>query len=223
MSSSKLYRMSGLVLILGALLMSVSSWFRFTGQDLTTGVQPFFATSWFITFIGALFVLLGLPAMYVYQSRRAGKLGLLGFVMTFLGIAILEVGSAVLDGFVRPLLAASPAPATQLLAQPGNLEAHMGTGFTIAFTAGFIGLNLGLILYGIAMLRARVYPQWAAVMMIVGAPAIFLLGSLPLVGAKPEVLIFLGLAWCGYVLWTRKSTTEVKPYEAHGGSIVFSR
>ncbi|MEW5870622.1 MAG: hypothetical protein AB1894_15220 [Chloroflexota bacterium] len=200
MSSSNLYRMSGLALILGALIMSVSSWFRFTGQDLATGVHPFLATSWFITFVGGLFVLLGLPGTYVYQSHKAGKLGLIGFVMTFLGIAILEVGSAVLDGFVRPLLAANPEPAIQLLAQHGNLEAQMGAGFSIAFLVGFIGLNLGLIIYGIAMLRARVYPRWAAVMMIVGVPAIFLLGSIPLIGAKPEVLIFAGLAWCGFVL-----------------------
>jgi hypothetical protein len=200
MSSSNLYRMGGFALILGTLLMSVSSWFRFTGQDLATGVQPFFATSWFITFVGALFVLLGLPAMYVYQSHKAGKLGLIGFVMTFLGIAILEVGSAVLDGFVRPWLAANPVPSIQLLAQPGNLEAQMGAGFSTAFLVGFLGLNLGLIIYGIAMLRARVFPRWAAVMMIIGVPALFLLGSIPLVGAKPEVLIFSGLAWCGLVL-----------------------
>jgi hypothetical protein len=181
MSSSNLNRMGGLALILGALLMSVSSWFRFSGQDLATGVQPFFATSWLITFVGGLFLLLGLPAMYVHQSHKAGKLGLIGFVMTFLGIAILEVGSAVLDGSGIP-------------------QAQVGAGFSNVFLVGFIALNLGLIIYGIAMLRARVYPRWAAALMIVGVPAIFLLGSIPLVGAKPEVLIFLGLAWCGLVL-----------------------
>lgn len=180
MSSSSLYRMGGLALILGALLMSASSWFRPSGDSIW----------WLITFIGALFLLLGLPAMYAHQSRQAGRLGLIGFVLTFLGLATVEVGTAVL---------------------PESLYAQIGTAFTIVFAIGFIMLNLGLIVYGIATLRARVFPRWAAVLLIVGVPAIFLGNLSPLIGAKPEVLIFLGLAWCGAVLWSGKGATVKQP------------
>ena len=209
MSSSNLYRWSGLALIVGALLMSVGSAIRLDGLNLANVVQPIFATSWLLAFVGGLFVLLGLPAMYAYQSRQAGKLGLIGFVLTFLGLATVEVGSAVLDGSVRPWLAGNPATQA-LVAQP--LEAQMWAGFTTVFTIGFLMLNLGLIVYGIAMLRARVFPRWAALLIIVGVPAIFILGSLsPLIGAKPEVLIFLGFAWCGVVLWSGKGATVTQP------------
>lgn len=172
MSSSNLYRLSGLALILGSLIMSVSSGFR-TASDGGGSVW------WLLTMIGGVFTLLGLPAAYAHQAHRAGKLGLVGFILTFVGIATLEVGSAVLT---------TPQ------------WAQIGTGFTIVFAAGMIGLNIGLILFGIATFRARVYPRWAGLMMIVGVPAIYILGSLPGVNAKPEVIIFLGLAWCGWVL-----------------------
>lgn len=183
MSASNLNRMGGLALILGALLMSVSSSFRPSGGQGGS-------TWWLITFVGALFLLLGLPAMYAHQARQAGKLGLIGFVMTFLGCAALEVGSAVL---------------------PESQWAQIGTGFTIAFALGMVGFNLGLIVYGIATLRARVFPRWAALLIIVGVPAIFLGNLSPLIGAKPEVLIFLGLAWCGAVLWSGKGATVKQP------------
>lgn len=181
MSASSLYRMGGLALILGALLMSASSWFRQGQSDRTW---------WLITFAGAQFLLLGLPAMYARQSRQAGKPGLIGFVLTFLGLATVEVGTAVL---------------------PESQYAQVGTAFTIVFTIGFIMLNLGLIVYGIATLRARVYPRWAAALMIIGVPAIFLANLSPLIGAKPEVLIFLGFAWCGAVLWSGKAVTVRQP------------
>lgn len=62
------------------------------------------------------------------------------------------------------------------------------------------------------MLRARVFSRWAALMIIVGVPAIFLLSGVPVIGDKFAILVFLGLAWCGYAMWVNRndSTTPEK-------------
>ena len=208
MSTSRIYRLGGLSLLVGALIMIVGVWVRLNGSDLAAIVQPIYSTSWLLNLIGGLFLLLGLTAMYAYQSRQAGTLGLIGFVLAFLGLAALEVGTSAIDGGVRPLLAVNPA--TQSLAQTGSSLSQGGPGFDIVFLIGFVAIILGEILYGIATLRARVFPRWAAVLIIVGVPAIFLGGLLPVVGNKPEALTLLGLAWCGYFLLANKGVPAAK-------------
>ncbi len=61
------------------------------------------------------------------------------------------------------------------------------------FAPGFV---LGWVLFGVATLRARVYPRASAMLLIAGA--LILLLPLPLGG-----IVFAGaLAWMGYVLFT---------------------
>lgn len=207
MSASSIFRISGLALIIGALLASVGYWLRPYVQDISAYSLPVYVPSALLRFSGALLILIGLPGMYAYQSSRAGKFGLFSYALTFLGLATLEIGTAAITAFVVPFLAADPATQS-LVIPPGNFETQLGVGYMIVFLSGMIAFNLGLILYGIAMLRARVFPRWAALMIIVGVPAIFLLSSLPIIGDKFAILVFLGLAWCGYAMWANRGESK---------------
>ncbi len=210
MATPSIFRMSGLALIVGALLASVGYWLRPYVQDISAYSLPVYVPSGLLRFSGALLVLIGLPGMYAYQSSRAGRFGLVSFILTFLGIAILEISTGPLYGFVPPLLASNSATQS-LVAEPGVLETQLGTGYAVVFISGLLAANLGMILYGISILRARVFPRWAAILMIVGVPATFVLSSLPAIGDKPITLVFIGLAWCGYVIWANKGESIAKP------------
>jgi hypothetical protein len=59
--------------------------------------------------VSNVLVLLGLPALYVSESQRMGRLGLTGFLMAFKGITLLAISS--MFGFFAPVLAAE-APET---------------------------------------------------------------------------------------------------------------
>ena len=134
-----------------------------------------------IALIGLAFVLLGgLVAVYVYQSEEAGFLGVVGFVVAFLGTALI-VGANWAQVFVAPLLAAN-APQIFELGPPGSV------------LVTFITLGVGWLLFGIATLRAGVFPRWAAILLTVGAVLSFF--PVPLSG----IVLSAAVIWLGLIL-----------------------
>ena len=77
--------------------------------------------------------------------------------------------------------------------------------------------GIGLILFGVATLRAGVLPRGAAVLLMLGAASIIvssLVVEIPFVG----LLSGLGLAWMGYAVWSRPpaSAAPLAPVAASG-------
>ena len=70
------------------------------------------------------------------------------------------------------------------------------------------GVALGLVLYGVATLLARVLPIWAGVGLIVALPLRFALFVI-----DPFGLTLFGLWWVvlGYVLWSRRGAVVEQP------------
>ena len=102
--------------------------------------------------------MLGLVGLYSSQSEPAGFLGLLGFLVAFLGTALVS-GALWFELFITPSLAVEA---------PDLAEAELGlAGFAIPFLL----VVVGWVLFGAATLRARVYPRLAAALLIVGAVA----------------------------------------------------
>ena len=209
MSTNTLYRLSGAALFLGALLAALGYLLKpVVGHDLSLYFNPLYQPSSVMTFVGASLMLLGLPGMYAYQASSAGKLGLVSFIIAYLGLIVLEVGMGLLYAFVPPLLASHPAAAF-LINQPkgGGFEGQLGPAFLVFFLIGLLGSNLGGLLFGVATLRAGVYPRWAAVLIFGGVIAGFLLSLLnsPLIGDRPIILMLAGFAGCGITLRTLNS------------------
>lgn len=155
-----------------------------------------------VAFIAGLFGLIGL---YVRQIERAGWIGLLGFVVTFVG-TVFGVGVVVPDAFVFPLLARSAAT-SWLLAVPGPFIPGGDLGRFMVISA--VALILGNTLFCVAGLRARVLPGWAWLSLLVGVPLLTVgplaANSLGLVGAT---LVMLGNIWLGYALWRNPSAYD---------------
>src|SRR5436305_12202811 len=111
MSSTQLFRLSGMVLLLGALVSVIAGVLTlFLDSSLSaspTIIQsPLWSTFWSLAFVGIVLILLGLPSLYLRQSRgRGGVLGLIGVFFVALGSFL---GMATIAYFVSilPLLAA---------------------------------------------------------------------------------------------------------------------
>jgi hypothetical protein len=135
----------------------------------------------------ALFALVGLPGFYARQAGRAGILGLAGFVMTFFGLMFADVVSTAEYAFVLPQAAATEEGRALISAGwPDSLPVMMSLPVTL----------IGVLLFGIGIVRANVLPRWVGWIFVsiipVGIPLGFLhLGPLP---------IFLGFAAGGYIL-----------------------
>jgi len=206
MSKDTLYRLSRGTLFFGALLSAVGYLLKpVVGHDISFYFNPLYLPSSLLTFIGAVFMLMGLPGMYAHQAGQAGKLGMAGFTVAFVGLMILEVGTGLLYAFIPPLLASNPV--TQfLVSQPkgGGFEGQMGAAFLVFFLVGLLGSNIGGLLYGIANYRARVFPRGASILIFGGMVIGFLLSIVnnPVIGDRPIILMLAGFAWCGILLWT---------------------
>ena len=119
---------------------------------------------------GMLLFVLGLPAWYAVQAHRAGRLGAVAFVMMFVGLAGLEVGTGALYGYVAPALYARPGNAD--LAKLGALDT-ISAGFAGYSLAVMLLETLGLLLFGVAMIRAKVFPRWIGWVVALSTVAIF--------------------------------------------------
>src|SRR5215213_9531002 len=107
MSTSDLFRMGGLaavgagVLTIIGELVGLSVYF----EDMAVAATTFsYALTFWLYMLGSVLLLGGLVAVYVYQSEEAGFLGVVGFVVAFLGTALI-VGANWAQVFIGPLLA----------------------------------------------------------------------------------------------------------------------
>jgi len=147
---------------------------------------------YFLYLLSTALVLLGLVGLYTSQSRAVGNLGLVGFLVAFLGTVML-VGGLWFELFVTPNLAAQA---------PVLVEADLGSlGFTLTFFLGAVGW----VLFGVATLRANVYPRWAAVLLIVGGVIFFL--PVPLRG----IIFSVSVAYLGFMLFTGQVRSDEQP------------
>ena len=215
MSSTTLYRVSGLALLLGALLEIIVAIVRMlllpndNPQQAVSMAQQYVSLAWLIVallnFLSSLLIVGGLPGICIRQRARAGWLGLVGFVLTLVS-AILFVGIDVIDVLVLPYLAAT---APHLLAPPASYAAYL--------LVAIVLVNVGIVLLGLATMRAGVFPRWAGLFLIVAAvinlalfsPLPTIIGSI--VGKIAGVLFALGLAWMGSTLLADREAKLVQP------------
>ena len=194
MSSSDLIRWAGLAAILAGVLLVVGDLLDLAigfsdepfSEVATTGTHAL--QSW-IRLIGAVLLLIGLVGLYARQSEAAGPLGLAGYLVAFLGTALVM-------GFFWAILFLTPTLAVEA---PVLLDEGPPPGFFLTL----ITFTVGWLVFGVATLLARVYPRIAAIVLIIGA----VLAILPL--PFTTIVLAIAVAWLGFALITgREASTE---------------
>lgn len=204
-TQNNLIRWSGLALAVGGVgialfLITVYPLGNFLSPAVLAMGQSMLAHTFH--WIGATFALLGLVGWYVRQKAETGILGLIGFILAFIGTSMSLVG-AVSAGYIFPSVAmANP----ELFDPTGPLFASASA---IPFFFGFGAFMLGYVLLGIATIRAQILPAWGATLVIAGA-IFFNLPPQP-VGPVPTFVTLLGAilygagaVWIGLALWSGK-------------------
>jgi hypothetical protein len=180
------YRWSGILLLVGAVLLGAAivilSLKPVINQVLSPGVS-------LLLLLSSILLLLSLPAMYASQAKAAGWLGLTGHALLQTGVLLLVV------------IAATPILYPSLKAASGeNL---------VVFLLG-IALTLGLLLTGIATIRAGIYPRWAGVLLLAATAGFFFDFFIaeflpPMAGQVGSaffgILLALAFVWIGVTLW----------------------
>lgn len=155
------------------------------------GPEAFLTSSYLVSsglrLLSIVLLLWALIGIYERQSRSAGTFGLWAFVVAFLGTA-LTVGNVWAEVFVWPTLA-QIAPGT-MSGSVTDFPSYLVAGLNVSFPL----FGIGLILFGVATFRARVYPRWASILLIISIPVTMFLDPTP--GSFQESIgqILLGIA-----------------------------
>ena len=208
MSPKTLYQLSGFSLVLSGLLPLIALILNPVDTGVTMVNDPLIMASNLLGFFAVLFTLLGLPGVFLRQAERAGLLGLLGMLFTFFGVAILDGTHSVISFAVLPVLATSPATATQLVSLDTAIQQGLlGTLVTI----GAPMVLLGFLLLGIATLRAGIFPRWVGIVLIVLVPLAPLPFVVPILSNAGFEFSYFALAAVGVVLLTGKGLHRPRP------------
>ena len=133
-------------------------------------------------------LLLALTGLYARQVPESGKLGLVGYLVAFLG-TMLVAGNWWYEAFIGPALR-EQAPEILTTAPGGSIL--IGAALTgLTFAAGWVT-------FGLASFRAGVFPRLAAVLMTVAGVA----GILTLISPF-QIPLALAVGWMG--LWLVRS------------------
>ena len=164
----------------------------------------------------SFFGLLGMAGLYARQAEKCGWLGLAGYLLFSLWLALI-LGFTFVEVFILPALAT---------AAPAFVAGWLGmfTGSASAIDLGALPLLwtltgplyiLGGLLFGIATFRAGILPRWAGILLAAGTmfgpvAILFPLEYQP----KVAVPVGLALAWLGYALWSEPRARAVQPAPA---------
>jgi hypothetical protein len=128
-----------------------------------------------------------LVGIYGRQSRAAVPFGLWAFAIVFLGTT-LTVGNVWAEVFVWPTL--SQVGPNTMSAPVTEWPPYLVAGLNVSFPL----FGIGLILFGVATIRAGVYPRWAAVLLIVSIPVTMFLDPTPGTFQESIGQILLGIS-----------------------------
>lgn len=160
------------------------------------------------------FGLFGLAGLYARQVEKSGWLGLVGFIMFSIWLALI-MGFSFVEAFILPQLATeSPAFVAGFLGMFTGTASEVALGVlpTLWQISGPLFI-VGPLLFSIATFRAAILPRLAAGLLALGA-VLIPAGALLPPQHEPLVMIPIGLAmaWLGYALFSeRRETTAEAP------------
>ena len=144
--------------------------------------------------LAGLATLPALVGVLARDARRSGRLGTVGYILSFVGVAVFSVGN---------------------LAE-GVFAMEFGV---VLFGVGLIILTVGVVVLGVGLRRAKVLPAWVVWPLVVGWAAFLPVANSTVVfgfaSFVPSLLAagMLGVGWvaAGYALWSGRTTSARQP------------
>ena len=164
----------------------------------------------------SIFGLFGIVGLYARQVEETGWLGLAGYLMLSIFYAV-QMCYSFAETLILPLLVTvAPKFVESTLGMASGAGSVMNLGaFATVFRLVSVMYLLGLLLFGIAMFRARILPRLAAGLLAFSGPlAIIMVALLPhQLERLAAVPMGIALAWLGYALWSerRAPASEASP------------
>lgn len=195
-------KIGGAASILAGILMMAGFILHPAGEDATFGTDPFWVPAHGLLWLAFMISLLGWVGVYLVQASKAGRLGVAGFVVIIFGTSLVSWIFSSDVTFVPVIAAESPR-----LFQKIFNSSHIAIGIVSVLT-----WVLGNVLFGFSVIRAKIFPRWAGILLVIGSvviPVAYLAGFSVKVVAVGAIIAGAGQIWLGYELFRilRRSTT----------------
>jgi hypothetical protein len=146
-----------------------------------------------VLWLAFVVALIGWIAVHVVQASRAGTIGVVAFAIVIVGTSLASwIFSS--DVTFVPVIAAEA---------PALFKKIFSTGHIVVGLVSVLSWVAGVVLSGISVIRARVFPRTAGVLLIIGPviiPIAYLAGLSVRVVAIGGAVIAAGQIWLGYEL-----------------------
>jgi hypothetical protein len=154
-----------------------------------------------------IFGLFGITGLYARQVEKTGWLGLAGYILLTVFFAV-QMCIAFLEPLVLPLLvSAAPAFVESALGMASGAGGPMDLG-ALATVNSLVSVMylLGLVLFGIAMFRARILPRGAAGLLVLSGPLAGIMVTLLPHQLERLAALPMGIAlvWLGLALFAER-------------------
>jgi hypothetical protein len=188
MSSSTLFRLSGLAGILCGLVI-------LTQRLIIDTVAP--GNPIAIGPLGPILGLLIVTGVYLRQREESGVLGGVAFVVAFISLGFVE-GIDFTRRYI--LVQLDPLVVQALVAGPVRL----------LFLACGVSFLVGVLLFGLTTFRAGIFPRAATLLYVIG----FIPYSVPVLFPAEVVTLgqatgAVGIAWLGWTLWHERPAVSI--------------
>jgi hypothetical protein len=188
-----LVRIGALASVAAGVLLIAGFALHPSGEDATFGTDPFWVPAHVLLWASFTIALIGWFALYSAQAARAGSLGVVAYVVILLGTSFASWIFSSDVTFVPVIAAESPALFKKIFS-----GGHVIVGIT-----SVLSWVTGNVLFGVSVMRARVFPPWSGLLLAVGTatvPITYLAGVSLRVTAAGAALAGVGQIWLGIAL-----------------------
>src|SRR5262245_13534758 len=186
-------QIGGIASILAGALMIVGFALHPNGEDATFGTDPLWVPAHGLLWLAFTTALLGWIGVYLFQAHKSGRLGVIAFALIIIGTSLASWIFSSDVTYVPVIAAQSPD-----LFEKINTNAHVLIG-----VLSVLAWVVGMVLFGVSVIRARVFSRWAGILLIlgtVGVPIAYLTGLPEKVVISGPILAGIGQIWLGYEL-----------------------
>jgi hypothetical protein len=174
MSQKALYRISAVLLLVGAVIVTVGNLLGPQGGAREAVASGMYYPAAVAVLLGGLLVMAGLPALYLRQRAESGVLGFASMVAVFASAILLLVGFPLIQVLIYPWIATMSVSNKVLNNGPDS--------FNIFFAVASGIVDVGGVLLGVATIRAKIFSRQLGVGFIVLTASSFVLGFLSVPG-----------------------------------------
>lgn len=183
-TSDSIFRWGGMAALVAAILIT-------PGWILSVILESEGA-SWTIV-LAHMLLTFALMTVFAVQVTQMGRLGPIGFVLAIFGnmVTIASMVSAL------TIQAGLGQHGLERFIQSGSVQPHV-----VAVSLLSLSFLVGMVLFGLATIRAGVFPRWAGQLVILGVVGMFA-GAVPditALEAAGTILLFAAFGWMGWQL-----------------------